>query len=442
MHPTATMAEEKGKIGTCEYVESARPSKESGTVKTKHVFVAVTCIVVVVVLVAGIIGAAYVFKSAAKDIVKFHLKAKDKDGEQIDEDVETDKTNDVVTYHLITPMGEHWVLNDFSKDITLHKIKTNGNTACFVTPLNQSEADPETVRANMKDNGIRNTESAIFQVTEAAIKKPAFLGKTINNMCSGVSIYWLSPKCGGNSTDLAERPESEDNVNTRNKRSRLACVECGCYRLYAPWVKCTRRVFWGTAYYTLYYRGRPVRLYRVSSRCNSGLRTSMFGQIRQDRRGNIRSSHNSRNMTCDNSRINLVGLEGVDWVEGVDGVGGVGGEVGVDGVDGEGGEGGVDGMDVVSGWNGRAEWTGWKVWAGWKVWTVWRGGFGHVGRGGRCGRCGRSRRGGQGGRGGRSGRFGRCGGVDGEGGVDGVDDLDGVDGVEGVDGVGGVDGEG
>ena len=38
--------------------------------KTKHVFVAVTCIVIVVVLVAGLIGAAYVFKSAANDIVK------------------------------------------------------------------------------------------------------------------------------------------------------------------------------------------------------------------------------------------------------------------------------------------------------------------------------------------------------------------------------------
>ncbi|KAI0222888.1 hypothetical protein LSAT2_025853 [Lamellibrachia satsuma] len=268
MHPTATMAEEKGKIATCEHVESARPSNESGTVKTKHVFVAVTCIVVVVVLVAGLIGAAYVFKSAAKDIAKFHLKAKDKDGEPIDEDVETDTTNNVVTYHLMTPLGEHWVLNDFNKDITLHKINSNGNTACFVTPLNQSEADPETVRANMKDNGIRNTESAIFQVTEAAIKKPAFLGKTINNMCSGASIYWLSPKCGGNSTDLAERPGSEDDVKTRSKRSNLACVECGCYRLYSPWVRCTRRVIWGTAYYSLYYRRRPVYLFRVSYTCN------------------------------------------------------------------------------------------------------------------------------------------------------------------------------
>ena len=38
--------------------------------KTKHVFVAVTCIVIVVVLVAGLIGASYVFKSATKDIAK------------------------------------------------------------------------------------------------------------------------------------------------------------------------------------------------------------------------------------------------------------------------------------------------------------------------------------------------------------------------------------
>ncbi|KAI0217509.1 hypothetical protein LSAT2_030709, partial [Lamellibrachia satsuma] len=203
------MAEEKGKIATSEYVESARPSNESGPVKTKHVFVAVTCIVIVVVLVAGLIGAAYVFKSAANDIVKFHLKVKDKDGEPIDEDVESDKTNDVVTYHMMTKLGEHWVLNDFSKDITLHKISTNGNTACFVTPLNQSEADPETVRANMKKNSVESRESAIYRVTDAAIKKPAFLGKTINSMCSGASIYWLSPMCGGNSTDLAERPGSE-----------------------------------------------------------------------------------------------------------------------------------------------------------------------------------------------------------------------------------------
>lgn len=61
---------------------------------------------------------------------------------------------------------------------------------------------------------------------------------------------------------------SVDNVNTRSKRSNLACVECGCYRLYSPWVRCTRRVIWGTAYYSLYYRRRPVYLFRVSYTCN------------------------------------------------------------------------------------------------------------------------------------------------------------------------------
>ncbi|KAI0234794.1 hypothetical protein LSAT2_014843 [Lamellibrachia satsuma] len=254
MHPTATaaMAEDKGKVaasGEFKYVESAGPSKGSGTVKTKHVFVAVTCIVVVVVLVAGLIGAAYVFKSATKDIAKFHLKVTDNNGEQIKEDVEVDTTDDVVTYRMETSMGEQWVLNDFSKGITLYKMTTNGNTACFVTPLNHSEADPKTVKANMKMSNVDGSDSDIFRITESAIKKPAFLGKTINSMCSGVSIYWLSPTCGDR--DLAEEPGSEDDSSTRHKRAVLACVDCGCIRLCAPWVRCTRKVNMKEKRYTL-----------------------------------------------------------------------------------------------------------------------------------------------------------------------------------------------
>ena len=33
--------------------------------------------------------------------------------------MESDKTNDVVTYHMMTKLGEHWVLNDFSKVINI-----------------------------------------------------------------------------------------------------------------------------------------------------------------------------------------------------------------------------------------------------------------------------------------------------------------------------------
>ena len=57
-------------------------------------------------------------------------------------------------------------------------------------------------------NSIKNSESDIFRVTEGAIKRPEFLGKQINNMCSGVSIYWLSPSCSGNGTE-AEKHVSE-----------------------------------------------------------------------------------------------------------------------------------------------------------------------------------------------------------------------------------------
>ena len=35
----------------------------------------------------------------------------------------------------------------------MYKFSANGNTACYVSPLNQSEANPQTVRANMKKVG-------------------------------------------------------------------------------------------------------------------------------------------------------------------------------------------------------------------------------------------------------------------------------------------------
>ena len=36
-------------------------------------------------------------------------------GQQVEEDVEVDTTNDVVLYHMDSSMGQQWVLNDFSK---------------------------------------------------------------------------------------------------------------------------------------------------------------------------------------------------------------------------------------------------------------------------------------------------------------------------------------
>ena len=39
-------------------------------------------------------------------------------------------------------------------------MNTNGNTACFVSPLNHSEADPKTVKANMKKVSIAQVEGS------------------------------------------------------------------------------------------------------------------------------------------------------------------------------------------------------------------------------------------------------------------------------------------
>ncbi|KAI0234793.1 hypothetical protein LSAT2_014842 [Lamellibrachia satsuma] len=156
----------------------------------------------------------------------------------------------------------------------MYKLRANGNTACYVTPLNHSEADPQTVRANMKkvdESSVDGSDSAIFYITEGAIKKPAFLGKTIN-MCSGVSIYWLSPKCSGNSSDLVEKPGSEADAKApRHKRASLRCVMCGCYLLCAPRVAGISYYVGASLHCRLYYYGRPAYLYKLPAPCTRKL---------------------------------------------------------------------------------------------------------------------------------------------------------------------------
>ncbi|MRA75660.1 hypothetical protein GH890_29815, partial [Bacillus thuringiensis] len=149
------------------------------------------------------------------------------------------------------------------------KSSTNGNTACFVATLNESEADPETVRANMKENSVKNSDSSFFRVTEEAVTRPGFLGKKITSMCGGASIYWLTPTCSSNGTDV-ETPGSEDDVESRQKRRTLRCVMCGCYKVYAPGVACVRRYNkkTRTVHYTVYFRGRPLYVFRVTKVCN------------------------------------------------------------------------------------------------------------------------------------------------------------------------------
>ena len=53
--------------------------------------------------------------------LQFHVTLKDKqDGRNIEETVQSDTTDDIVTYHMKKDGVEQWVLNDFGKVRTIH----------------------------------------------------------------------------------------------------------------------------------------------------------------------------------------------------------------------------------------------------------------------------------------------------------------------------------
>jgi hypothetical protein len=183
----------------------------------KYVIIAVGGILTAVIILIAILVGMYMFTEAQKEIIEYTLKM----SENMNQDVKSDPNENVVQYHIANPSQETWIINDFGKDIQVMKIKKDGKTDCYVSPLNKTNfLDPEKIKGPEESVDVKDAVTMTYRSSDTPISDTSFLGKTARETCKGVSIYWLFPHCidknsdkDANMTDL-DRPRSKRSERT------------------------------------------------------------------------------------------------------------------------------------------------------------------------------------------------------------------------------------
>jgi len=180
---------------TPTYIVASPASEKRGGIQKKHVLIAVSLVVIVGLVIAGIMIGMYMFSETQKEIIKFSMQFKASDNEPATQDVVSDPNDNVVMFHITKPGKDIYVVNDFNKDIQVVKIETSSGTDCYLSALNRSEAaDPSKITdaASMSGGGSGNT----FAISGTPVSDTSFLTKKARDMCKGVSVYWAYRSCG------------------------------------------------------------------------------------------------------------------------------------------------------------------------------------------------------------------------------------------------------
>jgi hypothetical protein len=157
----------------------------------KYVIIAVSGILAVAIILTAILVGMYMFTEGQKEIIKYTLKM----GENQKQDVTSDPNENVVQFHMSNPAQEAWIVNDFGKDLQVVKIKGEGKTNCYVSPLNRTnQLDPAKINGPESPD-VKEAVSLTYRASDTPISDTSFLGKTAKELCKGVSIYWLYPHC-------------------------------------------------------------------------------------------------------------------------------------------------------------------------------------------------------------------------------------------------------
>lgn len=186
-------------------------SSKKGGITRKHVLLVVSGVLVVVLILVAILVGMYLFTQAQKEIVQFSMKFKGSDDEDVNQDVESDPNDNVVMYHVNKPGQDAYVVNDFNKGMQIVKVSRDGMTNCYVTALNKSNSqDASYITGADSMTGKDGNREEVFRISDDPVIDRSFLSKKAEDMCKGVSVYWLTRQCAqplpANGTDGA-RPK-------------------------------------------------------------------------------------------------------------------------------------------------------------------------------------------------------------------------------------------
>ena len=195
------------------YIVTSAPeeqsSKKSGITK-KHVLYAVSAVLVMAIILVAILVGMYLFTQSQKEIVKFSLKFKGSDDEDIKEEVESDPNDNVVQYRVTKSGQDAYIVNDFNRGMQIVKMASSDGVNCFITALNRSSSvDPSYITGSDSMSGKNGNHDESFVISNEPVADRSFLPKKAQDLCKGVSVYWVTKQCvqqmAGNGTGIGER---------------------------------------------------------------------------------------------------------------------------------------------------------------------------------------------------------------------------------------------
>jgi hypothetical protein len=256
--------------GPTYIVTGDQSSKKSGLTK-RHVLYAVSVVLVIAFVLVAILVGMHFFSKSQEEIIKFSLKFKGSDNDDIKQDVQSDPNDNVVLYH-VTKEGQHaYVVNDFNRGMQIVKMATEDGTSCYITALNRTRAmDPSLITGNTSTPDKYSNEEATFQISADPVSDRSFLTKKAKDLCKDVPLYWVTKHCDKQTKVLNE-------TDTQEGRGKRTIYNAGyyyglpglggcCYKHYACYVRMVEYIVGSYHYCYTYYQtgtccGRVARPY-------------------------------------------------------------------------------------------------------------------------------------------------------------------------------------
>lgn len=180
-------------------------------VTRKHVIIAVTCTVVLAMVIAGILVGVKFHLDNTHKIVTHTLEFKVNSHQKVKEDISADVKDNYVMYHLKDDDSEVTVIDDFNRELQVMKVTYPEGSKCFISVLNTSDnALPAVVLNATATDEILETDDKFYDSSETAVKDKSMLGSHGQKLCNNLEAYWITQTCDVDkdtttSTDMASR---------------------------------------------------------------------------------------------------------------------------------------------------------------------------------------------------------------------------------------------
>lgn len=228
------------------------PKWKKGLTK-KHVLVAGIALLITALVVVGVVVGIHVYTSSQLKQLekKYSMTMKDKDDNDVKQDVSADVETNVVQYKVEKNGIKATILQDFDKGIEVTRVEEENGVMCYVAALNRSNSQEPSSIPSASPNPGDDTPSRqlVYKVDDKPLKDISYLGQRVVKLCENVPTHWMVPSCDQGQPTL--NATATPATNDREKRATV-CATCGGYYCVCGccWAVCGR---FATSTYSWYY---------------------------------------------------------------------------------------------------------------------------------------------------------------------------------------------